>query len=478
MSNRRPLAVKPEGGGYKLEEFKDGDTIPISLGGTGATTPIGARTNLEVPSFGDIQTVVDALSTHETNSNPHNITAALIGAALQQDLITHIGDTENPHNVSPSQIGAATPSDISAAILAHLDHNNPHNVSASGIGAVLESVFTAHINNDTAHGNYISSHLIGESGGVCDLDAGGKIPASRIPAIAIPSVHVVTSEVERTSLVVQEGDEAIQVENGSVSYWVFSDQYGWLSRDYGQGDVIGPNTSSENAIVVFSTTTGKQIIQATGLTNTASGEINGRNIAVDGQSLDSAISILSNHINNSSNPHDITAASIGAIPASIVGQPNGIPQLDNTGKVPASQLPQVSSALPPDFAYVQEKQVQTFSGTWWTEAVRLELNGIQGGKYRVHLSFGFNADTTNSDIEVRVVNSSYQEVWEMFKFEPKESGGSFGGTGSNQRMQFSKTLIADLAQHFDQIIVEFRSEANRTEVSLWDVYLEVWRVGA
>ncbi len=41
-----------------------------------------------------------------TSGNPHNVTAADIGAATAQDLTDHVGDTTNPHGVTAAQAGA------------------------------------------------------------------------------------------------------------------------------------------------------------------------------------------------------------------------------------------------------------------------------------------------------------------------------------------------------------------------------------
>lgn len=45
------------------------------------------------------------------------------------------------------------------------------------------------------------------------------------------------------------------------------------------------------------------------------------------------------HISVTGNPHSTTASDVGAIPTSQKGFPNGVAELDGTGKVPATQLP-------------------------------------------------------------------------------------------------------------------------------------------
>lgn len=71
---------------------------------------------------------------------------------------------------------------------------------------------------------------VGEKGvanGVATLDAGAKIPSAQIPAVALPSVHVVADAAARVALTVQEGDEAIQLDDGS--HWIY-DGAAWHLR--------------------------------------------------------------------------------------------------------------------------------------------------------------------------------------------------------------------------------------------------------
>lgn len=54
---------------------------------------------------------------------------------------------------------------------------------------------------------------------------------------------------------------------------------------------------------------------------------------------------LQAHIGNTSNPHKVTASQVGAIPIAEKGQPNGVAALDNSGKIPASQLPVIEAGV-------------------------------------------------------------------------------------------------------------------------------------
>jgi hypothetical protein len=74
---------------------------------------------------------------------------------------------------------------------------------------------------------YIPVSEKGVANGIPTLDAGGKIPAGQIPAVALPEVHVVLDDTERLALTVQEGDEAIQTSDGY--HWIY-DGYDWYVR--------------------------------------------------------------------------------------------------------------------------------------------------------------------------------------------------------------------------------------------------------
>lgn len=94
----------------------------------------------------------------------------------------------------------------------------------------------------------------GVAGGLATLDAGGKVPVAQIPATALPQVYVVANTAARLALTVQEGDEAIQIDDGS--HWIY-DGSAWYSRPNGTGDVTGPASATDSAVVLFDGTTGK-----------------------------------------------------------------------------------------------------------------------------------------------------------------------------------------------------------------------------
>ncbi len=417
MADKIPVKLRP-GAPNRLGEFEDGDTIPVSQGGTGAVDAAAARANLGVAGAGDI-------TAHTGNtSNPHSVTAAQIGAATTTDLTNHTGLTNNPHSVTATQLGVDTSAEVTAKVDAHAnltnnphsvtatqlgaatttdlsnhtgntsnphsvtigqigaasstsvsnhtgDTNNPHGVTAAQVGSPTTAQFSSHTGNTsnphavtttqigaattaqlTSHtgntgnphsvtaaqvgaptttqftdhtGNTSNPHSVtatqvgavpvGEKGaanGVCPLDGSSKILPAYLPASALPLFSVVADASARLLLVVEEGDECKQLDDGS--HWIY-DGATWYEYPSGGsgGDVYGTSgTTVVNEIVLYSDTTGKTLGGESGLTSTGTGQINNRNIVNDGAALDAVVTAQSNHAGNTTNPHSVTAAQVGA----------------------------------------------------------------------------------------------------------------------------------------------------------------------
>lgn len=102
---------------------------------------------------------------------------------------------------------------------------------------------------------YIESFEKGIANGVATLDSGGKIPATQIPAVSLPEVYVVYDDTERLALDVQEGDEAIQTNDG---YHYIYDGDIWHIRPVnphnpdhyvnGTDPIVAQNLSSDSAV--------------------------------------------------------------------------------------------------------------------------------------------------------------------------------------------------------------------------------------
>ncbi|WBJ14505.1 hypothetical protein PALA56_01226 [Pseudomonas aeruginosa] len=100
MADVRPTKLQNDGNGYgSLREFADGDTVPLALGGTGAATAAGARSNLfdtRLQNFSLLLGGVDQLP-YQTGPNSWSQTPltsigrAMIAASTQANALSYIG---------------------------------------------------------------------------------------------------------------------------------------------------------------------------------------------------------------------------------------------------------------------------------------------------------------------------------------------------------------------------------------------------
>lgn len=87
--------------------------------------------------------------------------------------------------------------------------------------------------------------------------------------------------------------------------------------------------------------TGRQIKDGTVAASAISNDSGVTGSRVD-DALDTLNSAQTSHAGNTSNPHSVTAAQVGAIATSAKGAANGVAELDSNGKVPANQMPAIA----------------------------------------------------------------------------------------------------------------------------------------
>jgi hypothetical protein len=123
----------------------------------------------------------------------------------------------------------------------------------------------------------------------------------------------------------------------------------------GTGDVVGPASATDEAFARFDLTTGK-LIQNSVVTCSNTGVVAGIDDltltgsitmsaleTVDGRDISADWTTSSTHFANTSNPHSVTAAQVGAIATSAKGAASGVASLDaNTRLVEAAQVLRVT----------------------------------------------------------------------------------------------------------------------------------------
>jgi hypothetical protein len=119
-----------------------------------------------------------------------------------------------------------------------------------------------------------------------------------------------------------------------------------VSGGGGTGDVVGPASSTDNAIARFDSTTGKLLqnslvtVDDNGSVNIPSSQaykINGTALAASDVGAEPANANIQNHISSTSNPHSVTYSQVGAEPANANIQ-NHISSTSNPHSVTATQV--------------------------------------------------------------------------------------------------------------------------------------------
>ena len=242
-------------------------------------------------------TVTDDIS--EGSTNLWFTTTRVNQTPAVQNATNHIANTGNPHSTSLANLQAGTFAHLQALVSdATLDQaGDPrpptaHTHTASqitdfdtAVAAVSEVVAAfnhAGITSGNPHGTTaadvgaIPAAEKGAANGVATLDATGKIPVGQIPASAIPELFVVADATARLALTVQQGDEAIQLDDGSQ--WIY-DGSAWIARPNPTQGVTNGGTSTDNAVARFDGATG-QVIQDSDVTVDDDGRLTAKRLTV------------------------------------------------------------------------------------------------------------------------------------------------------------------------------------------------------
>jgi hypothetical protein len=107
---------------------------------------------------------------------------------------------------------AATVSDFDTQVRTNrLDQMAAPTGSVSANSQKITNLATATTSTDAINKDYVDSK-IGAADGIASLDAGGKVPASELPDIAISDTSVVVSEAAMLALTAEVGDIAVRTD--------------------------------------------------------------------------------------------------------------------------------------------------------------------------------------------------------------------------------------------------------------------------
>jgi hypothetical protein len=231
------------------------------------------------------------------------------------------------------------------------------------------------------------------------------------------------------------------------------------------------------------------------------------------------------HANATNNPHNTTAGQVGAIPTSEKGAANGVPYLDQDGKIlpsfiPAGLLPKFSVvadeaarlALTPkegdeckqlsddsDWIYgdqwyqrstnqgitpygsvFKKAESAAVSTTTWADSdmvskVSMNTGVLPLGDYKVEVSYGWNHNHTASSFVSALLLDGVQ-LGESHVQEPKDSGGYFMYTGTSQRHYVTRVFYLDQLSGDHVLDLRYGTDQNGKESSIWDASISILRV--
>ncbi len=231
------------------------------------------------------------------------------------------------------------------------------------------------------------------------------------------------------------------------------------------------------------------------------------------------------HADSTVNPHSVTATQTGAIPTTEKAVANGVATLDGNGILTAAQRPTrpgvtvVADATARIAQTVLEghETKQLSDNSWWiydgsvwiltddghtagsgsvfgteqytlkdpTVATTTDTNYqlratlnipiVPAGNYRASWRYYYNHNKTNSDFLARVLLDGVVILHDI-RVEPKDSSGSFGSTGSNQKIlvcDFEPGLVLTNAAHTLELF--YATSDDDDESSVWGVTLDIFR---
>lgn len=183
-----------------LQFLKDRDTSQAKLfDGTGDTNlPTNAiRWNASNDRFekwnGTSWVVLSATVANHiaSTSNPHNVTAAQVGAPTQAAFDAHATNTSNPHGTTAAQVGAPT----TAQLTAHTTNtSNPHSVTTTQISALNKNNNLSDVTNAaTARSNIAAADSATANAHYANMSNPHGVTRAQISAAALGANGDITS---------------------------------------------------------------------------------------------------------------------------------------------------------------------------------------------------------------------------------------------------------------------------------------------
>lgn len=188
---------------------------------------------------------------------------------------------------------------------------------------------------DSVDALFVMVNKLGAPNGVATLDSASKIPASQLPAISITDVFVVGSEAAMLALTAQVGDVAKRTDENKTYILraePASNLSNWEVMLFPEAPVQSVHGRTGDVVAATNDYTALQVsIDSSSFVLTSSTHVQGAVGEIDAE--------VSLHLADLDNPHEVTAAQVGALAITQLGVANGVASLDANAKLTPTQLP-------------------------------------------------------------------------------------------------------------------------------------------
>lgn len=209
-------------GAYALALTQTGPTnVTLPTSGTLATTLSTVAAAAALATGRTISTTGDATGTSVAFNGTANLSFPLTLATVNANVGTWGAVTVNAKGLvtagsNPTITGDATGTAVGATTALTLANTGVGAGTYRSVTVDAKGRVTAGTNPTTLAGHGITDGInisaIGAANGVASLDAGGKLPASQLPAIAISDTYVVANQAAMLALSAEVGDVAVRTD--------------------------------------------------------------------------------------------------------------------------------------------------------------------------------------------------------------------------------------------------------------------------
>ena len=136
-----------------------------------------------------------------------------------------------------------------------------------------------------------------------------------------------------------------------------------------------------------------------------------------------------------------------------------------------------SSSFVSQYAVTQSQTGEIFTTTLTSSqrVANLSVTASLSGTYKVTYTYGWNHNSTTTDFEAQFQEDG-TDMGEIHKQEPKDSFGSFAGTGTNQRHYIERQFLRVIGSGSHDYSLDISTSTAGDASSVWDFMIEFERV--